>query len=656
MIRLTLFILLCPLLLLQSGCTDEVGSADTLLLNAVFIANQSIDPNQPILAGIATDASIELVFSQPIDRNAISTTVQLLKNEEPVATDYLFLVEDRNIKITPRRLLDFNSKYELVISSRLMSTQGGSFVGQRILFQTRTGALHLNLIEVEGQPVTANNYVHNISVSPKVHCEFSLPIDKVAFQQAFAIDGISTDILAFEFNDTEDAVDITFEQPLTHWSKYDMRLAAGNIGQNEEQFDGHISSFYTKPDPTPKFPILTDEELLTTIQRQTFKYFWDFGHPVSGLARERSTSQDIVTMGGSGFGILAMIVGVERGFITLDEGISRWNTMVDFLLQADRFHGVFPHWMNGATGRVVPFSARDNGGDLVETAFLVQGLLTLRAYLLRERPSATALISNINKIWEEIEWTWYTKGGNDALYWHWSPDQEWAINLPIRGHNETQIVYILASASPTFPISVETYHKGYARSGAMVNGREFYNYVLPLGPQLGGPLFFSHYSYLALDPRHLEDRYANYWIQNTNHSLINYAYCMANPKNYVGYGDQAWGLTASDSHRGYAAHSPNNDLGVISPTAALSAMPYTPDESMTAARYFYETLGDQLWGEYGFYDAYNPTEEWVAGSYLAIDQGPIICMIENHRTGLLWNLFMTIDEVQRGLNKLEFNY
>ncbi len=169
-------------------------------------------------------------------------------------------------------------------------------------------------------------------------------------------------------------------------------------------------------------------------------------------------------------------------------------------------------------------------------------------------------------------------------------------------------------------------------------------------------LYFTHYSFLGLDPRNLQDDLANYWEQNVNHTLINRAYCIDNPKNFIGYCDDSWGLTASDNPWGYNAHSPTNDLGVVTPTAAISSIPYTPVESMNAIRHFYYILGDKLWGDYGFYDAFNITEGWWANSYIAIDQGPIICMIENYRTNLLWDLFMSCPEVRNGLDKLGFIY
>ncbi len=330
--------------------------------------------------------------------------------------------------------------------------------------------------------------------------------------------------------------------------------------------------------------------------------------------------------------------------------------MVSFLETCDRYHGVWPHWLNGATGEVVPFSPKDNGADLVETAYTVQGLLTVRQYLLPALAAENELIGRIDTLWQEVEWDWFTRGGEEQLYWHWSPDFEWEMNHAIRGHNEALIVYVLAAASSTHSIDSMVYHNGYARNGDIVNGSDYYGIKLPLGEELGGPLFFSHYSFLGLDPRNLVDRYANYWEQNVNHTLINRQYCIENPNNFEGYSADCWGLTASDNHQFYGAHSPTNDLGVITPTAAISSIAYTPEYSMQAIRHFYYELGDSLWGDYGFHDSFNLTENWWTDSYLAIDQGPIVVMIENYHSGLLWDLFMSAPEIGEGLEKLGFSY
>jgi hypothetical protein len=413
---------------------------------------------------------------------------------------------------------------------------------------------------------------------------------------------------------------------------------------------------------------LSDDSLMTLVQYQTFQYFWDGAEPTSGAARERFHSDDIypqndkhiITSGGTGFGIMAILVGIERGFITRQEGYERLKKLTDWLGKADRFHGVWPHWLNGETGKVKPFSTKDDGGDLVETAYLAQGMLCAREYFKEGNDAERALANQIDSLWRGIEWDWHRKGKENVLYWHWSPQYAWEMNFPIEGYNECLITYVLAAASPTHGVPAEVYHEGWARSGGMRNDstHEQYGYHLALrhnfAAQFGGPLFWSHYSYLGLDPRGLRDRYADYWEENRNHTLINRQYCIENPKGYKGYGENCWGLTASYSIKGYAAHSPSEDLGVISPTAALSSIPYTPEESMAVMRHLYEDLGDKVWGEYGFYDAFSEEADWYIPRYLAIDQGPIVVMIENYRTGLLWRLFMGAPEVKEGLKKLGF--
>ncbi|HUR11014.1 MAG TPA: glucoamylase family protein [Flavitalea sp.] len=405
---------------------------------------------------------------------------------------------------------------------------------------------------------------------------------------------------------------------------------------------------------------LTDDQLLDLVQKQTFRYFWDFGHPTSGLSRERSNvaynyGNEVVTTGGTGFGVMSIIIAADRKWITREEAVTRLLKMIDFLRKADHYHGIFPHWLNGETGKIIPFSRKDDGGDIVESSYLFEGLLCARQYFNQDIPKERELRNKINWTWNEAEWNWYTRDNRDVLYWHWSPNNGWTMNHEIRGWNECLITYILAASSPNYPIKPDVYHKGWANSNYFKNGRTYYDIKLPLGFDYGGPLFFSHYSFLGLDPHGLKDRYADYWEQNLNHTLINRQHCIRNPKGFKGYGPDCWGLTASDNHEGYNAHSPDNDLGVISPTAALSAFPYTPEYSMQALRHFYYKLGDKIWSEYGFVDAFNETKNWYAKSHLAIDQGPIIVMIENHRTGLMWKLFMSCPEVQQGLKSLGFS-
>ena len=412
---------------------------------------------------------------------------------------------------------------------------------------------------------------------------------------------------------------------------------------------------------------ITDDSLLTLVQYNTFQYFWDGAEPTSGLACERihldgvypQNDKSVVTTGGSGFGIMAILTGIERKFITREQGYQRLHHIVDYLSKADRFHGAWPHWIYGETGKVKPFGRKDNGGDIVETSYLMQGLLTVRQYFANGNEKEKLLSADIDKLWRGVEWKWFTRG-QDVLYWHWSPEYLWEMNFPITGNNECLIAYVLAVSSPTYAADASIYHKGWARNGAIKGKHQKFGYPLTLNhnyaEKSGGPLFWAHYSYLGLDPHGLKDKYADYWEENKNQTLINREWCIQNPKKFAGYSTKCWGLTASYSVNGYAAHRPDsaNDLGVISPTAALSSIPYTPKYSIEALKFFYFDLGNKIWGKYGFYDAFSIQNNWYPNQYLAIDQGPIIVMIENYRTGLLWKLFMSCPEVHNGLQKLGF--
>lgn len=409
------------------------------------------------------------------------------------------------------------------------------------------------------------------------------------------------------------------------------------------------------------------DSIYKDVQRTTFQYFWDGAEPNSGLARERfhvdgvypENDKHIVTTGGGGFGVMAILVGIERGFITRQQGFERMQRIVNFLEKADRFHGAWSHWINGETGKVKPFGRKDNGGDLVESSFMLQGLLAVRQYFKDGNEGEKALAAQIDKLWREVDFNWYRNGKN-VLYWHWSPEYAWEMNFAVTGFNECLIMYVLAASSPTHAVGAEVYHEGWAQNGKINHTTTKYGHTLTLShngaQEYGGPLFWSHYSFVGLDPRGLKDKYADYWEHNKNHTLINHDWCVENPNKFKGYGPQSWGLTASYSVNGYAAHMPGkqNDLGVISPTAALSSMPYTPGYSMQAMKYWYENLKDKVYGPYGFYDAFSETDNWYPQRYLAIDQGPAVVMMENHRTGLLWKLFMSCPEVQQGLKKLGF--
>ncbi|HEX7846023.1 MAG TPA: glucoamylase family protein, partial [Chitinophagaceae bacterium] len=496
----------------------------------------------------------------------------------------------------------------------------------------------------------------NVSRDPALKFIFSGPVKTSSVPNSVSFtDGNGTGIsFTTSFENGDSAVVIRPSSSLASLSKYRIIIAITLQSSTGGSLTSPVDlNFTTQIDSTRKFPLLTDNELLDKVQQQTFKYFWDFGHPVSGLARERNTSGETVTSGGSGFGIMSIVTAIHRGFITRAQGLARMQTIVAFLKNtAQTFHGAYPHWLNGTTGAVIPFSTKDNGADLVETSYLIQGLLCARQYFNDAGAAETTLRNDINTISNRVEWSWFRNGGQDVLYWHWSPNYNWEMNLPIRGWNECLITYVLAASSTTYSIPASVYTSGWKGGSNFTNGNTYFGYQLPLGPNLGGPLFFSHYSFLGINPNGLTDPSANYATQTKNHTLINYNYCKANPRGWFGYSDSVWGLTASDIAGGYAASSPTNDISVIAPTAALSSFPYTPAESMAALKFFYYVLGDKLWKEYGFVDAFSLHNTWFANSFLAIDQGPIIIMIENYRSGLLWNLFTSCPEVKAGMLSL----
>jgi len=522
-------------------------------------------------------------------------------------------------------------------------------------------ALMVSSVSLNESPF--DNTPYNITVSPIVKIKFSMPVSSATVSSSVALsnnNGGTTVPVTTMLQQGDSLLVIQPSSPLTYLSGFTLQVGTTLKSAEGGALSAAVSkSFFTRIDSTRKFPALSDDDLLTLVQQQTFKYFWDFAHPVSNLARERSNGDNnVVTTGGSGFGIMAIITGVDRGFVTRAQGLAKLQTMVAFLKNtAQTFHGAYPHWLNGGTGVVVPFSANDNGADLVETAYLMQGLLCARQYFSGADAGEMGLRSDINTIWNKVEWDWFRQNNQNVLYWHYSPDKNWIINMPIKGWNECLITYVLAASSTTHSVPASVYSTGWAGNGSngFTNGGNYLGFSLPLGPNLGGPLFFEHYSFLGINPTGLSDAYANYATQTKNHTLINYTYCKTNPKGYFGYSDSVWGLTASDIQNGYTASSPTNDVSVIAPTAALSSFPYTPKESMQALRFFYYVLGDKIWKTYGFTDAFSLNNLWFADSFLAIDQGPIIVMIENYRTKLLWDLFSSCPEVKTGMQNLGFS-
>ena len=496
-----------------------------------------------------------------------------------------------------------------------------------------------------------------LNAKPVIKISFSSAIDHISVNPSLVFTSKTGAAVTYSTTyENHDSTVVITPSALQAITQYTFTVSTNLKSTDNGSLQSPVSiQLTTAIDSTDKFPQISDDALLTLVQQQTFKYFWDFGHPTSGLARERNTSGDVVTTGGSGFGIMAIVAASSRNFVSRADALVRMQLIVGFLKNtAQKFHGAFPHWMNGVTGAVVPFSQQDNGADLVETSYLMQGLLTARQYFNGVGADETNLRNDINTIWNGVEWDWFTQGGQNTLYWHWSPNYGWSTNMQVNGWDEALITYVMAASSTTHAITKAVYDNGWALNGQIKNGNTYFAVKLPLGPAEGGPLFFAHYSFLGINPNSLSDAYASYDVQNKAHATINYNYCVANPNSYYGYSSQCWGLTASDIESGYTASSPTNDVGVIAPTAAISSLPYTPAQSMAALRFFYYKLGDKMWGPYGFYDSFDLNSTWFASSTLAIDQGPIIDMIENYRSGLLWNLFMSCPEVKTGMKNLGF--
>lgn len=496
-------------------------------------------------------------------------------------------------------------------------------------------------LSYNGKYISINKVLSGVGADAEFVFNFTKDLD-IAKLDLNQITCNGTSISDFDFQVDGKDLHVKSNTTLPYLKKITLRLYAGkNLGVN--LVEDYKFSFITEYDPSDKFERISDDELFEKVQKRTFSYFWDYAHPTSGLARERLGSENTVTIGGSGLGIMCIPVGIERGWITREEGAAQVLKMVTFLGEkAERFHGAWSHWLNGQTGEAIAFSTYDNGADLVETSFMIQGLLAVKEYFTRDNATENEIRSRVQTLWREVEWTWFQNGGQNKLYWHWSPDYGWKMNMPITGWNEALIVYVLAASSPTYPIDKKVYDAGWARDGAISFNTK-------------SPMFFAHYSFMGLDPRNLSDAYGSYWDINVAHATANYEYC-ANHTGTYGYSSQCWGLTASDYYNGYTASSPSNDTGTVAPTAALASFPYLPEHSRDAMEFFYYKIGDRLWGTYGFKDAFAFKECWFASSYIAIDEAPIVVMMENWRTGLLWDCFMKNEDVRRGLDRLGFNY
>ncbi len=657
--KLVFTVLLGILSIFFLACDKESTDIGTIQVLSLKSGDFKLDfTNSDLNVNIPVQTDFIIRFTAVLDTNTVRKNIKLYEGNTEINLVFSNASDLRTVTIKPVSSLKNNTVYILTFSEGIKGENGEEFKAIQLNFKTILNNLTISNFKIDNNTYNLGVKPQNVKLQPDIQITFSEPLNPatISSETVRMVNAFGQTVnLNYSFSEDNKVLTLQVPTPLVHLSKHYLSLYSDIKGANGEGFTTVTIQFYSEIDLTPKYPVISDNELLTKVQQHTFKYFYDFAHSNSGMARERNSSGDLVTIGGSGFGVMALIVGIERNFITRSQGITRLEKIVGYLETADRFHGAWGHWYNGNTGKLIPFSTSDNGGDIVETSFMAQGLMTVRQYLNANDTQENNLRTRITNLLNAIEWSWYNHDNQNMLSWHWSPTVGWAMNMHIRGYSEALISYIMAASSPTYGIAPIVYTNGWAGTSYFKNGKTFYGIKLPLGFDYGGPLFFAHYSFLGLDPRNLSDTYANYWEQNKNHTLINREYCIQNPKKFVAYSQDCWGLTASDDNTGYGVHEPTRDIGVISPTAALSSFPYTPDESLKVMKFLYYVLGDRVWGEYGFYDAFNITESWWGKSYLAIDQGPIIVMLENHRTGLLWDLFMSAPEVQSGLTKLSFN-
>lgn len=514
------------------------------------------------------------------------------------------------------------------------------------------GELSLVSKKIENVDLTADPELLSGN-SPGIKLKFSQKIDPNSLEQAISCTNTETNgeiELNMSLSDGDSCIVINPKNPLdSYLTVYNItilrNLKSGTGVYLNEKIEFNMR---TGIDPSDKFSRVSDDELLDIIQKTTFNFFWTDGSPDCGLALDASERPlTDCTTGGSGFGIMFIPAAIERGFITRQEGLDRMVQIISFLKnKAVRFHGAFPHRINGATGEVTLWQgADDDGADLLETSFLMMGLLTVRQYFDSNSEVETTLRNDITGLYENVEWSWFTRG-EDALYWLWSPTVDWKATFMCKGWNETLITYVLAASSPTYPVKKTAYDNGWATNGAIKNGKTFYGYTLPFGPDYGGWPGYSQYSFLGINPYGLKDQYGDFELQLKNVHLINHAYCVENKKGYYNYNADCWGYTGT----------PSADKGLIQPYAAVGALPYTPEESMSAIRYFYYVLGDKIFQDNGFSGDFNlqTTPISVGKQVFAYDQLNYIVAIENYRSGLIWDLFTSCPEVKAGMRKLGF--
>jgi hypothetical protein len=415
------------------------------------------------------------------------------------------------------------------------------------------------------------------------------------------------------------------------------------------------------------------DKLMNDEQEAAVRFYVDEALPASGLSPEGRPGwgPTITAIGASGMGIENIIVGVERGFIPRQEGLDLILRQLRFLdTKAEKQKGAFGHWMDDGSGEIKPFMNPGTSVDLVETAFLIEGVIIAREYFKGDTPEEKELREIANRLSANVEWdkfmaraekdpsnpkktNWVHETNAPVMIWHWHPVDGFS-DVPVKGFNEALMCYLLGIGSETHPINPQSYYEGWMDpQRGLGKAREDFGIKHSLGYGVGWPLFFAHYTFIGYDPKQVSYDGKSYFDHFVDACRIQQLYAKSRAGEFKGF-DTLWGQAASLYPKGYRPNEPGpRDDGTIASTAALSSMPYLPEAVIPCMESMYLNYGDRLWGPYGFYNAINPTQNWVGQKYIGIELGPIAPMIENYRSGLFWKLFMQSPEARRAAKKIE---
>jgi len=431
-----------------------------------------------------------------------------------------------------------------------------------------------------------------------------------------------------------------------------------------------------------------DEALLDDLERRSFDYFWELADPRTLLIPDRAPTPSFSSVAAVGFGLTAYAIGAERGWVTREQARDRVRHVLQFFLDAPEgpqprgvtsYKGFFYHFLDMKTGHrfeTVELST-------IDTTLLLAGVLMCQSYFDRDDPGEAAIRDLAERLYRRVDWT-FAQVRPPAVSHGWRPESGFIIS-DWKGYNEAMILYVLALGSPTHPVGPEAWE-------AWTSTYQWHDYF---GQEhlTFGPLFGHQYSHVWIDFRGIRDAYMrgkgiDYFENSRRAAYSQHAYAVKNPGGWRGYGDTLWGLTASDGpldvtlridgrdrtfHTYWARGTSPQELtddGTLVPTAAAASLPFAPEIVLPAIREMRQRYGEHLYGRYGFLDAFNPTFDvdvkpqhgkvvrglgWFDTDYLGIDQGPIVAMIENYRSGLVWRVMRRNPHVRRGLERAGFS-